>query len=269
MSRLNLAKVATPSSPAAGTGELFFSSTLVPAGLAFIDESGNITRVGGLTTQDYRLIRVAILTAASGTFTPTSGARALYVEGVGAGGGGGGVLDAATNSAGGGGGGSGAYAAAWLTSIAASYAYACPAGGAGGSAGANNGTAGADATFGTAGAQLTCDGGSGGISDTVSTVPKVGGLGGAGGLAANCTGDLKSDGSPGENGMDLTAASAVSGRGGSSYFGGGANGRSTQGDGTAAAGYGGGGAGGLDLSSAASQAGGNGGPAVIRVWEFA
>lgn len=47
MSRLRLVKVATPSSPAANKGELFYSSTLSPATPAFVDENGQVARVGG------------------------------------------------------------------------------------------------------------------------------------------------------------------------------------------------------------------------------
>jgi hypothetical protein len=47
MSRLRLNKIATPATPAANKGELFYSSTLSPANPAFIDENGAINRLGG------------------------------------------------------------------------------------------------------------------------------------------------------------------------------------------------------------------------------
>ncbi len=47
MSRLRFNKIATPATPAASKGEVFYSSTLSPAAAAFIDESGAVTRLGG------------------------------------------------------------------------------------------------------------------------------------------------------------------------------------------------------------------------------
>jgi hypothetical protein len=47
MSRLRFNKIATPATPAANKGELFYSSTLSPANPAWIDESGAINRLGG------------------------------------------------------------------------------------------------------------------------------------------------------------------------------------------------------------------------------
>lgn len=44
MSRLDLTKVTTPATPAANHGQVFYSSTLNPAGMAWIDESGVIRR---------------------------------------------------------------------------------------------------------------------------------------------------------------------------------------------------------------------------------
>lgn len=48
MSRLRLNKGVTPTTPPANKGELFYSSTLDPDGLAWIDEAGTITRLSGL-----------------------------------------------------------------------------------------------------------------------------------------------------------------------------------------------------------------------------
>ena len=48
MSRLRLNKIATPATPAAGKGELFYSSTLSPNVLAWTDEIGKPARVGGI-----------------------------------------------------------------------------------------------------------------------------------------------------------------------------------------------------------------------------
>lgn len=47
MSRLRFNKIATPATPAANKGEVFYSSTLSPANPAFIDENGKVSRIGG------------------------------------------------------------------------------------------------------------------------------------------------------------------------------------------------------------------------------
>ncbi len=47
MSQLKLNKIATPATPAAGKGSLFYSSTQSPAALCFIDENGVVMRIGG------------------------------------------------------------------------------------------------------------------------------------------------------------------------------------------------------------------------------
>ena len=72
MSRLRLTKIATPTAPSANTLEFYYSLTMSPAAPALIDESGNVVRLGGFTTKDYRLGSIQHITAASGTYTPTA-----------------------------------------------------------------------------------------------------------------------------------------------------------------------------------------------------
>lgn len=264
MSKINLSQIAQPSAPAADKLEIFYDSTLNK--LCAVDESANVAVLGGFATKDYRLIRVVDINQGTTTFTPTTGAKALYVECFGAGGGGGGVATAVTNSGAAGGGGSGAYSASWLTAISTSYACVVGALGAGGTAGANNGSVGADTTF--DGGTITAKGGLGGIADTIAIL-HVGGLGGAGGAAGSGAGDTLFSGTPGEAGLALAAAQGVSGRGGNSPFGGGGNSLKTQSAGAAATGFGSGGSGGCAVSGGASVAGGNGADGLIRVWEFA
>jgi hypothetical protein len=48
MSRLRFNKITTPSTPASGKGEHFYSNTLSPAQPAFINESGTVYRMGGV-----------------------------------------------------------------------------------------------------------------------------------------------------------------------------------------------------------------------------
>ena len=212
--------------------------------------------------------------AASGTYTPTSGAHAGYVECVGGGGGGGGVATAATNSGAGGGGGGGGYSALWIPSLAVSYPVTIGAGGPGGTAGANPGTAGGDTSLGSA-AIVVAKGGGGGIADTIAAGPRMGGTGGAGGVSSVGTGDMRLSGGQGTPGLCLAAAQAMGGAGGMAggMASGGASARgsagaSSAGAGLAATGAGGGGGGGVVLSGGASVAGGNGSAGIIRIWEY-
>lgn len=224
--------------------------------------------VAHLTDTIWRLVKVTTITA-SGTYTPTAGVDALYVECVGGGGGGGGCLTAVTNSAAAGGGAGGGYSAKWVTAnIGGALTVAVGAGGAGGVAGANPGTAGGATSFKDNTALTVClaNGGGGGTADTVAAI-HAGGLGGTGNTLG-AIGDIVVPGQPGHHGVALAAAQAVSGNGGNSMFGAAAIGRKTQGAGSAANLYGGGGAGGCILSGGASVAGGNGSNGLIRVWEF-
>lgn len=274
MAKITLPAESTPASPAANFLELFYSSSFSPPAPAVIDENGNICRIGGLTTQDYRLIKVTHLVAGTTTYTPPAGTRALFVECWGAGGGGGGVATAATNAGAGGGGGGGAYAAKWVTTlIAGAHNITIGAGGAGGTAGANTGSLGGHTDFFDTAAALVvlARGGSGGLGDTIATI-HAGGKGGAGGDAATSTGDVKIDGAVGETGIALAAAQAISGNGAPGFEGvGGALGVKAQGAGAAAlsTSYGSGGSGGCALSGGASVAGGAGAAGIMRIWEYA
>jgi hypothetical protein len=228
MSRLRLNKIATPGSPAASKGELFYSSTLSPAALAFVDESGNICRVGGLTTKDYRRVRVVQHVTGDTSHTPTSGVSAIYAYGVGGGGSGAGAVASSattklTCSVGGGG---GAFAAVWLTTaVAAAMTIAVGDGGAAATAGANNGNAGGDTTLADTGAvnRLTAKGGGAGQSangvtetatGTTAIVGTAPGTGGVGGAASSCVGDTKIDGGMGGGCFRLTGAMGKAGDGG-------------------------------------------------------
>jgi hypothetical protein len=48
VSRLRLNKIATPATPAAGKGELFYATALAPDSPAFLDENGYLTRIGAV-----------------------------------------------------------------------------------------------------------------------------------------------------------------------------------------------------------------------------
>ena len=282
MSRLRLNKLATPGTPAASKGELFYSSTLSPAALAFIDEAGNVTRVAGSgSVKDYRLINSpdtsrTILNGTT-TFTPSTGASALYVECVGGGGAGGGAASgtSGTNHGTGGGGGGGGWASKWATTAVsgAHNSIAVGAGGTPGTAGGNAGGNGGDTTFtdNAAGAICVGKGGSGGASGVVQTTITIGYAGGAGGVAG--TGDRSI---PGQNGdyslvLGITAANFCrSGFGGNAGMGYGAGAPAiiASAAGTAGSLYGGGGSGAVDFATTARQ-GGAGGNGIIRIWEYA
>src|SRR5258708_4402440 len=103
MSRLRTTKISQPSNPPANTCEYYYDTTLSKP--CVVDQSGNQIVLGGFAAKDYRLIKVVEVFQGTVTYTPTSNAKALYVECIGGGGSGGGVATAATNSGAAGGGG--------------------------------------------------------------------------------------------------------------------------------------------------------------------
>lgn len=219
----------------------------------------------------YRLIAVRTVTA-SGTYTPTSGTRAILVECVGGGGAGGSCATGATNSAAGGGGSAGGYSVSWLTgaAIKSSYAVVVGDGGTPAAAGSGAGGNGGNTTFDSP-SVCTAIYGHGGEGDTVAAPPRLGGNALDNGNTG--VGNLMTmPGTIGQPGMCFAAASAHGGAGAPGPFGGGAYGRTTQGNGYTANQYGdrgSGGSGGCILSGGASVQGGAGAPGLIRVWEFA
>jgi hypothetical protein len=221
---------------------------------------------------------VMLVSTAGGTYTVPAGCHALYVEGVGGGGGGGSykITAGSTGGAAGGGGGGGGYAAVYIATPAATYAWDTGTGGTGGPATGGIGTAGGTTTFGTV---LTATGGGIGIGNTGagfqgSAITAVGGAGGVG--TVGMAGSLVS-GSDGTSGMMLDGGpgvgkSAMGGVGGSSHFGGFSQGGVasgvTQQAGNAGCNYGGGGSGNAQTVDTVSTAGGAGAQGVIRVWEI-
>lgn len=204
---------------------------------------------------------------ASGTYTPTVGTRSIIVELAGGGGAGGG---AATTTAGqvaaGGGGGGGGYSKSRLTTgFSPSVAVTVGLGGAPSPAGAVAGGSGGTSSF----LSVSATGGTGGQGSVAAAPPllTVGGAGGqgAGGTIVNPAGEF------GGCSQALSAANAVSGAGGSVFFGGGAapRGAGSPGVGLISGTIGAGGSGGLNLPSSAAVAGGGGGSGIVIVWEFA
>lgn len=271
MSRLRLNKVTTPSNPAANKAEIFYDSSLTPVAIAAIDENGNIVRMGGFTTKDYRLVKVTNIFQGTTTYTPTSGVAALYVECIGAGGSGGGGSSVAVSAAVGGGGGGGAYSAVWSTSnVSGAHTVQVGAGGSAPSAGNNPGNAGTDTFFKDTAATTIClaKAGSAGSGEAGGTTQAFI-AGGAGGVSGSGTGDIKLDGVSGGTGNRPIGTAGVSGRGGNGPFGGAPSEQSTQGNGTGGGNYGAGGSGGCTLNGGSATAGGAGANGLIRVWEFA
>ena len=212
-----------------------------------------------------------ILTAASGTYTPTTGVKAIIVELVGGGGAGGGCpAGAATSATAAGGGGSGSYTRVLITNPAASYSYAVGTGGIAVSAAA--GGNGLTTTFNST---ITAPGGIGGsVGPAVTNATGNFSAGGDGGFSGT-GGDLMAPGRPGGPGLWMRYA-LMGGAGGISIFGGGAKSPGSGGatpatgatTGNAGSGYGSGGSGSCVYVTATATLGGNGAPGVIIIYEY-
>lgn len=273
-SEVQLTKQATAGSPGANVVSLQYVSDgpgySAPPVLVAKDESGNVAILGAMTTLSYRVIkRTTVIATGAGTWTPSAGCRAAYVELWGGGGQGGGAATSSSTCSVGGGGGGGAYAASLITGVSGTVSYSVGAGGSGGAAGAT-GNNGGDTTWNTT--TIVAKGGSGGAVLAAGTSVLVQ-AGGAGGAAGSCTGDLKIDGSKGGKGTRDSGAIGFSGDGGAAAFLGvvGALGTGVVAGGTAGAaasstayGSGGGGA----ATTTTQQAGGNGAGGMIRIWEL-
>jgi hypothetical protein len=213
---------------------------------------------------------------AGGTWTPSDITRELdyiEVEIIGAGGGAGGSgATAAAQWAIGGAGGGGGYAfrkiAAALLNLAGET-VTIGAGGTGGAAGANNGTAGGTSSF---GALCSATGGALGLGQAAGALVGVvnGGVGGTG-----VGGDINIQGQPGKREPNQPAATGNtrSGDGGDSLMGFGGPGAGAGGagpfNGNPGQNYGGGGSGGVSRAAAGpASAGGNGAPGIIIVREY-
>lgn len=225
-----------------------------------VDAKGRVTALGSASIPgEYKSIQILTSTASS-TYTTPAGINKIMVWMWGGGGGGGGAAQTASNAAGGGGGAAGGLCIATITSPSSTYSYQCGALGAGGTAGANDGTAGSNTTFST----YTAKGGNGGKGCAASTTPLFA-LGGAGVVATG--GDINGAGAPGMFGIVLSGTVAAGGVGGSSWVGGGGAAANTERAGFAAAGYAAGGGGACCLGTTA-KAGGNGANGLILVFEY-
>jgi hypothetical protein len=208
-----------------------------------------------------------VLTAASGTYTPTAGTQKVLLRMCAGGGGAGGAKGAVTPiSAYSGGGGSGENVELWIDPAATitGGAFAVGAAGAAGTSTPGNGGNGGDSTIVIQGVTYTAKGGLGSGAVTGTGAPQVA-LGGG----AQTTGALTlSGGQPGQPGVTLSNAGVgYSGNGGSTPFGAGGLGviNGSAGNNGTGRGAGGSGAGSINASG---FAGGAGTAGVIIIDEF-
>jgi hypothetical protein len=223
--------------------------------------SANLTNLSATAAITNITVTVITNTGVS-LYTVPSGVKYIMVECLGGGGGGGGVDGVNAQSAAGGGGGSGAYCSTNITTPAASYIVTVGTNGLGGAgAGGNAGTIGGTTSFTNI---LTALGGSGGAGKAAAAAVSIT-LGGVGALET-ATGKYYTGGNPGENGICVSAALAISGSGAGSIYGGGGAGQTAAAGGVATGkGAGGGGAASISVTD---RDGGRGSPGVIIVREF-
>lgn len=194
---------------------------------------------------------VQVKTVGSGTYTPTSGMKAVL--GIAVGGGGTGAGGANTDSAGGGGGGGGTVIRLMTAAqIGASKAYVV-------------GAAGAATTLDAAGALMNAGAGGTGTAGAQSGALGSSAAGGTGGTAAN--GDLNIPGEQGAPGLTYSGTEGMGGKGGSSAFGFGGPPGGVNIAGVAGQDYGGGGSGG-HASGTPDRAGASGAPGILYLIEF-
>jgi len=215
-----------------------------------------------------RLINIQIF-AASGTYTPSAGAKKCIIEAVSGGGGGGSVINISSGqSAVGNGGVSGEYVRTPLISAQA-QAITIGAAGSGGTAG-NPGNAGGATLVGSI---ISLRGGPGGGSGSASTNNLIaqtsGALSGTLNYPAN---SLFMSASLGPRGLIVNpgvASGCLAGSGGSSPLGKGADGTNATSNGSDGSGYGSGGSGAINIGANPSRSGGSGTGGVVIIWEYA
>lgn len=211
-----------------------------------------------------RLIGVQVFTS-SGTYNPTAGTRSVIAEGVGGGAGGGGAsATAAGQVSAGSGGSSGTYGKGRFITGFTGIPVTIGAGGTGGPAGANNGSAGGTTSFGSL---MSCPGGVGGGGSNANSVANITAASGGAALPTGAT-IVAAAGSTSGAGFSLIPA-GVGGDGGPSVFGG-VNNNSSNSAGTAGNAPGTGGGGGSRLAGqGVGAAGGDGAKGILIVYEFA
>lgn len=260
-----------------GTGNVVGPATSVNGDLAiFSGTTGRLLQDSGISSVGVGLLNVQVFTS-SGIYTPTPGTNRIVVKVQAQGGGGGGAGAAgATQNAVGGSGGGGAYAEVYYATGFSGAAVTIGTTGAGGTAGANNGTPGGTASFILAGggnASVTCPGGPAGAGGApfTATSGSIGAsptLGGAAPTIINGTTLVSAPGGASGPGIGLGVLNQVySSTGGASALGQGGLSAIQGGAGANGLGFGGAGSGGTSANSSAT-AGGNPAPGVVIVWEY-
>jgi hypothetical protein len=208
-----------------------------------------------------------VLTAASGTYTPTSGTKRVRVRMVGGGGGGGGASGSSGDLAAGGGGASGAYFEKFIDpgATVTGGAFANGAAGSAGSSSAGNGGNGGDTTIVVNSTTYTAKGGTGGtgMAHSSVTAAAAGGVGQAGSSAGDVL--YQQDG---QGGWVIAATLFYCGIGGSSALGAGGMGGGVAVARAGIAGTGNGAGGGGACAGNSSLAGAAGTIGIIIVEEF-
>jgi hypothetical protein len=219
-----------------------------------------------LTAGQYgRLNNIQIFTS-SGTYTPTTGTKYIYVELIGGGGGGGGAGGGGAGSTAAGGGGGAGARAIYYGYNPTPQTITIGLGGAGG-VGSNNGNAGGTTYLG--GLANVTGGSGGGAGNTITTV-STSGAAGAGGQSASAS--LGVAGEPGTPGYSISTVACIAGKGGGTPWGGGGIQNNLNGtgvlSGSAGVGRGSGGSGACGVNNGAFGAGGAGAPGLIIIYEY-
>jgi len=219
-----------------------------------------------LVNNGYQYLQTVTFTS-SGTFSkatyPDARAFRVRVQGAGGGGAGSGITGAGQASVGSGG-GAGVYAESFITDIASLAASVTVTIGAGGlrGAGASNGAAGGQSSFGS----LVVAPGAGNSSNRTASAPPVLIVGAN--ATGGGTGDLLIPGEAGGTGIVAKEGQGDGGAGGNSVFGAGARGAPTGSDGVDGLGFGSGGSGSANGASTSAKNGGNGADGIVIVEVF-
>ena len=267
----------------ATNGQIPIGSTGARPVLATLTQGENITITNGPGSVTVSCATTSIVrqvftynAGLAASYTPTSGMVYCDVEVVGGGGGGGGSFGSPSTiwvSTGGGGGGGYARKIFSAAQIGSATIVNIGAGGSGGAAGNNDGSAGGRTSLGAGPTYLLyATGGFGGNGSTIfeNCSTSLGGVGGSGFL-----GNFNTTGEPGGCSLlaintDQSASIGVSSGGGSTFFGGGARAlySGAGGNGAAGSSYGGGGGGALVNIEQGAASGGNGAPGVCIITEY-
>lgn len=230
----------------------------------------NAPTAGSITfgSANGRIIIGQQIFTAGGTYTPTTGTKAVRVRMVGGGGGGGGAAGGVGTLAAAGGGSSGVYWEKFIDPAATvtGGTVTIGAAGAGGAAGANNGSDGGDTSVVVQSTTYTAKGGKGGTGSaaTSNNLFRAGGDQNAG----SSVGDIVLGNDPGGYAMQIANSNACGGKGGSCLFGaGGAQSNNAAAAGNAGNGKGAGGGG--AYTDTTSRAGGSGTAGVVIIEEYA